>query len=123
MAKSKPGSKRGRVRAAFDKKGEAAAFKMGTECGVRESRVRRWIKLWTGKVTPAQKRPAAEAFKEVAKRRRTGDPTPAAAGDAVALTWDLDLTGKLIQRGPEQSLVKFTNGNERVVSNDWYCKV
>lgn len=120
---SKPGSKRGKVRAAFDKKGEAEAFKIGALHGVRESKVRRWIKLWTGVIQPSRKSPAAAAFEEVKKRRRTGDPSPAEAGDKVALTWNLDWVGRLIGRGPEQSVIKFPNGNERTVSNDWYCKV
>jgi hypothetical protein len=61
------------------------------------------------------------------ERRRLQNPTPSPAvpgtrpppKNQVYLWGDADKPALLLQAGPDQSEIKFSNGNTRVVSNDW----
>jgi hypothetical protein len=127
MGKSRPGSKRGRVRAVYDKRGEAAALKVARELQIRDSKFHRWVRIWSGKLAvtkPASaKNKTLSGFEEIKRRRRSGEPTAFEVGDKVQLVFDLDLpVATCIGKGPEQSVIKWPTGVERNVSNDWLCK-
>jgi hypothetical protein len=116
MPRGNPDSKRGQVKARYASGGEEAAALLGAELGVKESRLKRWFRLWSG----AAKAPTKDDTDIAALRRRPVRPGP----DRVYLTWkDPCHGGTVVKRGPEQSEVKWDNGNVIVVSNDWITPI
>jgi hypothetical protein len=109
--RTKKNSKRGQVRAVYEKSGEAKAIEKGGELGVRPPKVRRWIRIWT-----RDKPRAPEPERQKRRRKKAGRVEE---GDMVCMTWNADLVAKLVEKGPEQSVIKFANGNTRVVVNEW----
>lgn len=108
----KPDSKRGRVRTHFREHGEEAALAFGQEQGIKPARLKRWFKMWADKpATPARGEPPIKV--------KAGSKVY--AGKArIYLFDDTDKQGTLIDQGPQQSVIRWDNGNEQIVANDWF---
>ena len=99
----KPDSKRGRVRARFEDKGEKEAIALGKSLGIPDSRVRRWIKKWAPKTyepsVPLVVRPPKKGLVHFVDRP--------------------DCFGRVTKKGSKQSEVAWLNGNVTTVNNEW----
>lgn len=105
-------SKRGTVRTAYNSGGEAAAFAAGAELDIKQARIRRWIRMWTRREAPATKEPVEPKAKRVINAGLFQE------GDTVCITWNTDLVARVVKKGPEQSEIKFANGNVRTIATE-----
>jgi hypothetical protein len=110
------GSRKATVRRKYDEEGFEAAVKLGVELGLAEGTIKSWAGGWKKVSTPPKTMVAKEGTKypEVkldkvlhTKQRRVhyiGHP---------------DYLGTIIETGPEQSIVRWDNGNKIVICNHW----
>ena len=106
---SKPDSKRGRVRVAFEANGEQAAIAAGTALGITVSRINRWIRKWARPETTAAEKPTI-----VIRPHKKG---------LVSLISMPHCFGRVTQKGDDESEVTWLNGNVTTVKNEWIQKV
>lgn len=102
---------RGQVKVAFVEGGEEAAHKVATKLGVKPGRFKRWIKLFSGVTEPKAKRAT-----QVARAPRSVDRQGLGR---FYIFGDPTQQGHIVVKGPEQSEVKFDNGNTACVPNHW----
>lgn len=115
-------SKRAQVQAAFEDGGRQAALDKAKELRVRPSRIQKWLRRWgDGRVPVVTPRPGK------VMRIRPGQSASIKENDFVCMDWDHPpkphQIAKVIKKGPEQSEVKFANGNVRVVVNTWMVPI
>jgi hypothetical protein len=106
-----PNSARARFKAYLKEHGEEAALKFGAEIGMQPARIKRLIRVFTGQAPIKQKPSTVEVTVEPV---RFGRFKP-----QVYLFGDKTLVARYVAKGPEQSEVKFPNGNVQTVDNDW----
>ncbi len=115
-----PNSKRGQVRLKFNSDGQEAAAKLAAKLGVAESKQRRWFRMWSGDKPAASDGDAAPIRRDrsvVTAARR--DPKNRIRWRGTGASPGHRLLGTVLERGPEQSLVVWDNGNEHIVANEW----
>jgi hypothetical protein len=93
MVRYRKGSKKAQLHAAYSAGGEAAAITLGTTLGVKAGRVKRWIRQWS---SPTVSRTPRKATVRMGTMR-----------------------GRVIEAGPQQSLVRWEDGHEQHVVNSW----
>lgn len=109
------GSRKATIRREYDEQGSEAAFTMAAELGLAAGTVKSWIGTWRKGGEPAPK-PA----KKVTTSSK--DKTAITVGDNrrdVHVQGHPDWRGVVLESGPEQSLIKWSNGNKTFVPNSW----
>ena len=106
------GSRKATVRREYDEKGAEAAIAKGAELGLAGGTVKSWIGGWKKSAPPdpnkPSKYPPVRLDKVISTERR-----------AIILKGHPESKGIVIETGSQQSIVKWANGNQVVVSNDW----
>ena len=106
-----PDSKRGRVHACYDAKGEAAAAALGASLGVGNGRLKRWFGLWSGNKPEPKRKPNLSAPAPILRPRKTEGK--------VALAWREEYWGTVLEKSETETKVMWPNGNINVVPNEW----
>lgn len=112
----KPGSRKSMVRQEFDKGGFDAALRRGTALGLSPGTIKSWVGSWKKVSTPP-----------TGMQAKAGTKYPEVKLDKVLHTkkrrvhWkdSPDCKGTIEETGPEQSIVKWDNGNRIVICNHW----
>lgn len=109
MAKYQPGSKRGSVHQVYDQEGEAAARAKAEALGIPDSKIKRWLRMWSGK-----EEAPPDALDPIVRSRPRGGKNRVQLIGAKHV-----VGGTIITHGEEQSEVKWDNGNRVIVANTW----
>ncbi len=104
MSKYRPGSRVDQVYNYYLLHGPDKAAEFGKTLDLADGTLRGWIRMWT---------------KAGAEPKIKGIVTPVESGGGAYLFGDPTIQCKVLNKGSEQSEVKFPNGNVRFVSNDW----
>lgn len=129
--KLRPGSGRFRVYTKLQESGPEAALKFGLSEGLSGNSLRKWLKEWgsptpQGKAAVQKVRAArAEAYKAENAPDAPNAPKKPTAPDArgrkrVFLTYEPTAHGTVIEEGPQVSTIRFDNGTERHVPNQFW---
>lgn len=114
------GSRKATVRRTYGEEGFDAATKIGAELGLAVGTIRSWVGGWKKVSTPpatmkpkgvtggSKDQPVDKLGKVLHTNKRR-----------IHYTTHKDYKGTVIETGPEQSIVRWDNGNQVVVSNDW----
>lgn len=110
------GSRKATIRREYDENGDKAAFAMAAELGLATGTVKSWIGTWKKGGVPAPKQQ---------EKRATASPKDKYAITVGGNRRDVhvqghpDWRGVILESGPEQSLIKWSNGNKTFVPNSW----
>jgi hypothetical protein len=109
------GSRKAVIRRTLDERGEEAAIAQGAELKLAPATVRGWIATW--------KRGGAPTKSDEAPTRPRASAKVDPNATRICLKGEPDMKGRLITQGDEQSVVRWDNGNENVVVNEWIEKI
>lgn len=122
MVEHKKGSRKAQVHAAYDAKGAPAAIALGAKLELAPGTVKAWISAWSKEKAPTK--PKAQDFKEKASRMgigiiegppiKTSKDRPLPEGTKrVCWHTDRNVRATVKELGPQQSTIKWDNGNVR----------
>lgn len=104
------GSRKATIRRTLDEQGEKAAIAQGEELKLSPATIRGWIRTWQkGSETKSEQVVTGKKMRQ------------SSGGDRIEVKWkgEQEASGYLVKEGDEQSIVRWRNGNETVVSNNW----
>ena len=108
------GSRKATVRREYDENGATAAIAKGAELGLAGGTVKSWIGGWKKVAIPTKMAGVVNP-----KHPTKLDKVLSTTRRPIFLKGHPDWKGVVVEAGPEQSLVRWANGNQVIACNSW----